>query len=178
MCSIYSLMDDLLVVEIVFPKNYFTLSPPLSLLLEAQHLTLRPRGFNKNPELQWVKQGRNSSIMALKTAREHLCSCVRKKMCFLCIRGGGHKHIRGECGCENEICLSSLTMYFERAHHILLLETVYVQSKLSDKHVSKFIQAQKYIIIDYCSKDWGLSNCWQILYCQALKKEQQYNHKK
>lgn len=81
MGSMYSLMDDLLVVEIVFPKNYFT--PLLFLSFQtAQHLTLRPQGFNKNPELPWVKQGRNNSITALKTAREHLCTCVRKKMCI------------------------------------------------------------------------------------------------
>ncbi len=85
-----SMLACLVDVEHILPDGWsfgswdgLSLSLPLFLSFQtAQHLTLRPQGFNKHPELHWVKQGRNSSITAIKTAREHLCACVRKKMCI------------------------------------------------------------------------------------------------
>jgi len=72
----------LLIVQYSFQKNYYSFSPPfstLSLFLSfqiTQHLTLRPQGFNENPELHWGKQRTKKQNHATKDSeRASVSTC-------------------------------------------------------------------------------------------------------
>ncbi len=69
-------------------------------------------GWNKDkPQHHGTKDSERASVRV----------CKKENVYFYVLEEDKNTY-RGECGCENESCLSFLTMYLERAHFCLRLD--------------------------------------------------------
>ncbi len=118
MWSIYSLTDDLLVVEMVF----HSLSPSFS---PSRQPSIWPSGHRGLTNIQSCTGWNKDETAASRTKDSERASvrvCKKENVYFYVLEEEDKNTYRGECGCENESCLSSLTMYLERAHRCLRLD--------------------------------------------------------